>query len=216
MPAEQELAGLIVGWAEKKREQRNCWGGREGLLLASTLLSSQPNRVFLVASMGLWLNGIISAFWLNPRILSPGDKPIHEGILSEKPLSLFDLVQGEQRNSAGEWKTAECLIWGENAVDFLWKRNSRGRQGTAFRDAWQTRLFRVRWRLESASITKYVESESEKQTFTFFSVLELWQILFHLTCPVSFPVLLSDAHNWITQCSSLFPSSQLCLMVADV
>ena len=47
-----------------------------------------------------------------------------------------------------------------NAVNFLWKRNRRGRQGTAFRDAWQTRLFRLGWRLESASITKYVERKT--------------------------------------------------------
>ena len=47
-----------------------------------------------------------------------------------------------------------------NAVNFLWKRNRRGRQGTAFRDAWQTRLFRLGWRLESASITKYMERKT--------------------------------------------------------
>ena len=45
-------------------------------------------------------------------------------------------------------------------MNFLWKRNRRGRQGTAFRDAWQTRLFRLGWRLESASITKYVERKT--------------------------------------------------------
>ena len=75
--------------------------------------------------------------------------------------------------------------------------------------------------LESGDVSNRLQSPNmwkvkRKTNVYLFSVLELWQILFHLTCPSLFPVLLSDAHNWITQCSSLFPSSQLCLMVADV
>ena len=75
----------------KKREQRNCccsW--------ASTLLSPQPNRCSsdsLKFQKAFGYMGNIREFWLKPPHFSPErDKPIYEGILSEKPLSLLDLV----------------------------------------------------------------------------------------------------------------------------
>ena len=56
------------------------------------------------------------------------DKPIYEGILSEKPLSLLDLVQGNKGILVGGEKLLDVSYGGRgrNAlVDFLWKRDRR-------------------------------------------------------------------------------------------
>ena len=52
------------------------------------------------------------------------EKPIYEGILSEKPLSLLDLVQGDKGILMGGEKLLD-VSYGGNIVaeNFLWKRN---------------------------------------------------------------------------------------------
>ena len=75
--------------------------------------------------------------------------------------------------------------------------------------------------LESGDVSNRLQSPNMRKVKTkrlpFLSIGAVADLVSpHLPWFSLFPVLLSDAHNWITQCSSLFPSSQLCLMVADV
>ena len=115
-----------MGWWVGRKKSEN----KETFQLSGLEHTSLLNQIgFPWIPPNLQCNGPVWVLFVNfdqtPAFFPPErDKPICEGILSEKPLSLLDLVQGDKGILVGGEKLLD-VSYGGNAVagNFLWKRH---------------------------------------------------------------------------------------------